>query len=169
MEAPFTPQCVPVSVARKRCFRQRLLPSTIYMTGATQILFIKPSMSGYRPHLLEAFDGYLSKTLRPLGQSADNVLFITPEYNHTLTAIQKNALDSLGSDWANKPVTAVAYGWSGGSLAIATLIEVLENLKADAKHNMAQLGFMKDINVDGTILDEASVSTQIAATIDEIA
>jgi NAD(P)H-dependent FMN reductase len=102
-------------------------------------------------------------------QAADSVLFITPEYNHTLSAIQKNALDSLGADWANKPVTGVAYGWSGGSLAVATLREVLENLKAEHEHNIAQLGFMKDLNPDGTILDEASVTAQIAATIDEIA
>lgn len=102
-------------------------------------------------------------------QAADSVLFITPEYNHTLSAIQKNALDSLGSDWANKPVSAVAYGWSGGSLAVLTLREVLENVKADTKHNIAQLGFMKELNPDGTILDAASVSTQIAAAIDEIA
>ena len=101
-------------------------------------------------------------------QAADSVLFITPEYNHSLSAIQKNALDSLGADWLNKPVTAVAYGWSGGSLAVANLREVLENLKAEHEHNIAQLAFMKDLNPDGSILDEASVTAQIAATIDEI-
>ena len=99
----------------------------------------------------------------------DSVLFITPEYNHTLSAIQKNALDSLGADWAEKPATAVAYGWSGGSLAVLTLREVLENLKADAKHAMAQLGFMKDLNPDGSILDEVNVKAQINAALDEIA
>lgn len=103
-----------------------------------------------------------------LVKAADSVLFITPEYNHTLSAIQKNALDSLGADWDNKPATAVAYGWSGGSLAVATLREVLGNLKADTKQNFAQLGFMKDLNPDGTIIDQESVSSQIAATIDEI-
>jgi NAD(P)H-dependent FMN reductase len=103
-----------------------------------------------------------------LVKASDSVLFITPEYNHTLTAIQKNALDSLGADWFEKPVTAVAYGWSGGSLAVLTLREVLENLKADSKHDMAQLGFMKDLNPDGSILDEASVKAQIALAIDEI-
>ena len=103
-----------------------------------------------------------------LVKAADSVLFITPEYNHTLTAIQKNALDSLGADWAEKPVTAVAYGWSGGSLAVATLREVLGNLKTDTKQTFSQLGFMKDLNPDGTLLDEANVRAQIAATIDEI-
>lgn len=101
-------------------------------------------------------------------QAADSVLFITPEYNHTLSAIQKNALDSLGPDWIEKPVTAVAYGWSGGSLAVLTLREVLTNLKADPKQAMAQLGFMKDLNPDGSLLDEANVTAQITAAIDEI-
>jgi NAD(P)H-dependent FMN reductase len=101
-------------------------------------------------------------------QAADSVLFITPEYNHTLSAIQKNALDSLGADWLNKPVSAVSYGWSGGSLAVLTLREVLENLKADAKHGMAQLGFMKDLNPDGSLLDEASVAAQIKLAVDEL-
>lgn len=101
-------------------------------------------------------------------QAADSVLFITPEYNHSVSAIQKNALDSLGADWANKPVSAVAYGWSGGSLAVLNLREILENLKADAKHGMAQLGFMKDLNPDGSLMDEANVNLQIAAAIDEL-
>lgn len=101
-------------------------------------------------------------------QAADSVLFITPEYNHTLSAIQKNALDSLGPDWNEKPVTAVAYGWSGGSLAVNTLREVLENVKADAKHSIAQLGFMKDINPDGSVINQENVDAQISAAINEI-
>ncbi len=101
-------------------------------------------------------------------ESADSVLFITPEYNHSVSAIQKNALDSLGSSWNEKPVTAVAYGWSGGSLAVLNLREILENVKADTKHGIAQLAFMKDLNPDGSLLDEASVGTQIATAIDEI-
>jgi NAD(P)H-dependent FMN reductase len=103
-----------------------------------------------------------------LVKANDSILFITPEYNHTLSAIQKNALDSLGTEWFEKPTTAVAYGWSGGSLAVVTLREVLGNLKADIKNDIAQLVFMKDLNPDGTILDRVSVKAQIAATIDEV-
>lgn len=103
-----------------------------------------------------------------LVSAADGVVFITPEYNHTLTAIEKNALDWLFNEWNDKPVTAVAYGWSGGSLAVATLREVLTNVKADIKQDMAQLGFMKDLNPDGSILDQVNVSAQIKAAIDEV-
>ena len=98
----------------------------------------------------------------------DSVIFITPEYNHSLSAIQKNALDSLGAEWIKKPVTAVAYGWSGGSLAVLNLREVLKNLKTDTKQSIAQLAFMKDLNPDGSVLDGAGVKEQIALAIDEI-
>jgi len=101
-------------------------------------------------------------------KAAEKIIFITPEYNHALSAIQKNALDSLGTDWDQKPVTAVAYGWSGGSLAVANLREVLSNLKTDTKEVFTQLAFMKDINPDGSIIDEVAVTGQIKATIDEI-
>lgn len=103
-----------------------------------------------------------------LVKASDSVLFITPEYNHTLTGIQKNALDSLGADWVEKPATAVAYGWTGGSLAVETLREVLGHLKTDLKHDIAQLGFMKDLNPDGTLLDEEAVRAQISKTLAEI-
>lgn len=106
---------------------------------------------------------------RDLVVAADSVLFITPEYNHTLSAIQKNAIDSLASEWIEKPVSAVAYGWSGGSLSVATLQEVLGNhLKADLKTSIAQLAFMKDLNPDGSLLDETSVAAQISVTINDL-
>jgi NAD(P)H-dependent FMN reductase len=103
-----------------------------------------------------------------LVSESNGVVFITPEYNHNLSAIQKNALDWLFFEWNDKPVTAVAYGWSGGALAIAALREVLTNVKAEVGLEMAQLGFMKDLNPDGSLLDEANVTAQIAAAIDEI-
>lgn len=103
-----------------------------------------------------------------LVNEADSVLFITPEYNHTLSAVQKNALDWLSTEWNDKPVTAVAYGWSGGSLAVATLREVLTNVKASVQQDMAQLVFMKDLNPDGSILSDENVKTQINLTLDEV-
>lgn len=107
-------------------------------------------------------------TWSKLVSEADGVVFVTPEYNHNLSAIQKNALDWLFFEWNDKPVTAVAYGWTGGSLAVAALREVLTNVKAEIGQEMAQLGFMKDLNPDGSLLDDESVATQIAAAIDEI-
>lgn len=105
-----------------------------------------------------------------LVSEADGVVLVTPEYNHSLSAIEKNAIDSLGLEWGEKPVAAVAYGWSGGSLALVTLTEVLGNLKADFSGDAAaKLAFMKDLNPDGSVLDEANVAAQIEKAVDSIA
>lgn len=101
-------------------------------------------------------------------QEADAVVFATPEYNHSMSAIQKNAIDTLYADWAQKPVAIVGYGWSGGSLAQENAKIVLENVKASFVSTSANLHFMKDLNPDGSVLDEESVRSQIAATIDAV-
>lgn len=100
---------------------------------------------------------------------ADAVVLLTPEYNHTINAILKNALDSLKREWIDKPVAVIGYGWSGASLSLVTLTEVLPFLGTDFKPNPAQLVFTKDITVDGSIIDEESVTRQIKIALDEIA
>ena len=104
-----------------------------------------------------------------LVSEADAVVWLTPEYNHTINAIQKNAIDSLKAEWEGKPIVIIGYGWSGASLSLVTLSETLPFLKADLKSNPALLSFMKDINVDGTLIDEAGVFAKIKTAIDEIA
>jgi NAD(P)H-dependent FMN reductase len=103
-----------------------------------------------------------------LVSESDSVLFITPEYNHTLSAIQKNAFDSIYSEWENKPIAVVAYGWSGGSQSIATLNDLIPHIKGIFAPYPAQLTFMKDIKPDGTSLDAPSVTKKIKKALDQI-
>lgn len=101
-------------------------------------------------------------------QEADGVVFAMPEYNHSMSAIQKNAIDWLFADWAQKPVAIVGYGWSGGSLAIENAKVVLDNVKAKLLPEAAKLHFMQQLNPDGSVADEQSTVQQITATIDEL-
>jgi NAD(P)H-dependent FMN reductase len=59
---------------------------------------------------------------------ADAFLVITPEYNHSVPAVLKNAIDSVFVSFAfrNKPVAAVGYsgGISGGVRAIEHLAQI---------------------------------------------
>ncbi|MEK6967701.1 MAG: NAD(P)H-dependent oxidoreductase [Nanoarchaeota archaeon] len=53
---------------------------------------------------------------------ADAYIIITPEYNHGPSAVLKNAMDHVYSEWNNKPVAFVSHGASaGGSRAVEQL------------------------------------------------
>lgn len=60
---------------------------------------------------------------------ADGFIFVTPEYNHSYSAILKNAIDYLFFEWNYKPVGFVSYGTVGGARAIEHLIGATRDLK----------------------------------------
>lgn len=103
-----------------------------------------------------------------LVKAADRVVFVMPEYNHNMTAIQKNALDWLCAEWTGKRVGQVAYGWSGGSRAIQGFGMSNEFLKMDVVAPAAQLKFMEVLQPDGTFSDEAAIDASINATLDAL-
>lgn len=43
----------------------------------------------------------------------DGFIFITPEYNHAIPAVLKNALDFASPEWRRKPAAFVGYGMVG--------------------------------------------------------
>lgn len=101
---------------------------------------------------------------------ADGVVLVTPEYNHTMSPVQLNAIDWIGKEWEDKPVALIGYGWrSGAGQAHATAREALAvNLKAKVGDDQANLFFMKDLAADGAIADADAVNTKIGASIDEL-
>ena len=103
-----------------------------------------------------------------LVDKADGVIFLMPEYNHSLSAIQKNAIDWIFAQWNNKPVSVVGYGWGGASFAHITLKEVLTHIKANLLPTSTHLHFMKNINPDGSVIDEADTAEQLKLTVDEL-
>lgn len=51
-------------------------------------------------------------------QEADGFIFVTPEYNHSVSPVLKNAVDYLYQEWNFKPITFVSYGSAGGSRSV---------------------------------------------------
>ncbi|WP_370246647.1 NADPH-dependent FMN reductase [Nocardioides sp.] len=49
--------------------------------------------------------------------SFDGFIVVTPEYNHSIPGVLKNAFDYLAREWANKAVGIVSYGGMGGARA----------------------------------------------------
>ncbi|KAG0046787.1 hypothetical protein BGZ83_008048 [Gryganskiella cystojenkinii] len=57
--------------------------------------------------------------------SIDAFVFVTPEYNYSIPASLKNALDVLYHEWIGKPAAIVSYGGGGGVNSAEVLRNVL--------------------------------------------
>lgn len=51
----------------------------------------------------------------------DGFIFVVAEYNHSITGVLKNALDSAYQQWVRKPFTAIGYGGTGAARAVEHL------------------------------------------------
>jgi len=53
--------------------------------------------------------------------AADGYVLVAPEYNHSPSAVLKNALDTVYAEWNRKPLSFVAYGGVGGARSVEQL------------------------------------------------
>lgn len=53
--------------------------------------------------------------------SLDGYIFVTAEYNHSIPASLKNALDYASTEWNRKPSAVVGYGMVGAARAVEHL------------------------------------------------
>lgn len=51
----------------------------------------------------------------------DGFVFVTPEYNHSIPGVLKNAIDHAYAEWNRKPAAFLAYGGVGGVRAVQAL------------------------------------------------
>ena len=58
-------------------------------------------------------------------RSIDGFIFVAAEYNHSITASLKNALDLAFDPWFNKAAGIVSYGYAGGARAAEHLRTIL--------------------------------------------
>ncbi|MGH9478595.1 MAG: NADPH-dependent FMN reductase [Terriglobales bacterium] len=95
------------------------------------------AMGGYsRPHTL--------RWAAKIG-GLDGFVFVTPEYNHGLSAALKNAIDYLYREWNDKAAGLVSYGANGnGSRAAEHLRGVLAAVKIATVRDQVGLSLFSD-------------------------
>ena len=59
----------------------------------------------------------------------DAFIIVAPEYNHGYTAVLKNALDVIYTEWNRKPVGFVSYGSAVGARSVEQLRQVAVELQ----------------------------------------
>ncbi len=84
-------------------------------------MFDGPSPSYFPPHTEEA------KQWRETIGEADAFVFVTPEYNRSIPASLKNAIDYVAVEWKDKSAAIVSYGHvDGGASATKHLKDILD-------------------------------------------
>jgi len=74
----------------------------------------------------------------------DGFIFITAEYNHSISGALKNALDSARDSWYNKAAGIVSYGSAGGARAAEHLRGILSELKIASVRSHILLSLFDD-------------------------
>ncbi len=70
----------------------------------------------------------------------DGYIFVVAEYNHSITAALKNALDQAYKEWNRKPFTAIGYSGTGAARAIEHLRGIGVELQMVSTHAAVHIG-----------------------------
>jgi NAD(P)H-dependent FMN reductase len=87
----------------------------------------------------------------------DGFVVVTPEYNRSMPAVLKNAIDVISYEIENKPVALVGHGSTGGAQAVATLRLALPGIGAVV---LPQALFFTD-QVGSAIDDDGMLSAEL--------
>ncbi|WNG18861.1 NADPH-dependent FMN reductase [Cystobacter fuscus] len=122
---------------------------------------VPPSMGQYtQPH---------TKAWAAKIDSFDAYVFVTPEYNHSMSGALKNAIDYLYKEWNNKAAGFVSYGSAGGTRAVEQLRLVMGELQVADVRAQVMLSLRTDFENYSTFAPaphhEKSVHTLIEQVI----
>ena len=97
-----------------------------------------PFFDGISPAYVPPSDPAVQKFAAKIAEF-DGYVFITPEYNHSFSAVLKNALDSIYPEFNNKAAGFASYGSLSGARAVEQLRLVASELQL--AHVRTQLAF----------------------------
>ncbi|MGY9050286.1 MAG: NADPH-dependent FMN reductase, partial [Rhodobacterales bacterium] len=69
----------------------------------------------------------------------DGYIFVTAEYNHSITGALKNALDQAYTEWNRKPMGAIGYGGVGAARAVEHLRNIAVELDMVPVHGAVHI------------------------------
>lgn len=154
-----------IIVGSTRPNRQTLKEAKWVEKTAKEMADIKPQIIDLADYPMAFFDEPMSPRYNPdrvVGADAkkwldaindfDAYIFVTPEYNHSITGVLKNALDYITSELYHKPSAVVSHGSVGGARAAVQLKEILSESRTVVIPNaVAFIGVSEGVDDEGNI------------------
>ena len=133
--------------------------------------FAEPMSPRYNPN--REIDPSVKKWLDAI-RDYDAYVFVTPEYNHSIPGVLKNALDYVTSEFVHKPAAVVSHGSVGGARATMHLKEILSESRAVViPSGVAFTGVSEGIDDEGNISEAIQANPYgpagaLTATLDDL-
>jgi NAD(P)H-dependent FMN reductase len=120
-----------------------------------------------------AYSAPLVKEWNRKVKEGDAYVFVTPEYNHSMPGVLKNAIDSVWASFAfrNKPAAAVGYsaGIGGGIRAVEHLAQVMIEAEAVPLRNTVVIPFAGDAFGAGGRPEDPMTRASLDVMLDDLA
>lgn len=97
----------------------------------------------------------------------DAFIFVTPEYNHSISGSLKNALDFVATEFNHKVAGIVNYGADKGVRAAEHLRHILANYKLAVVRDQASFSIFTDV-AEGTFAPTEVSAAPFASMVDDI-
>lgn len=98
----------------------------------------------------------------------DAFVFVTPEYNHSMSGALKNAIDFLYREWNDKAAGFVSYGSVGGARAVEQLRLVMGELKVADVRAQCALSLFTDFENFTTFKPQSSQEASVEAMLNDL-
>lgn len=127
------------------------------------------------PHLDEAIPPSAGRYTQPHTKawstkiaSFDGFVFVTPEYNHSVSGVLKNAIDFLYAEWNNKAAGFVSYGSVGGVRAVEHLRLIMAELQVATVRAQVSLSLLTDFVQFHEFHPDPSKAPQVTTMLDQL-
>ena len=119
-----------------------------------------PSMGNYQHDHTKRW----SKTIA----SYDGFVFVTPEYNHSISGALKNAIDFVYNEWNNKAAGFVSYGSTGGARAVEHLRGIMSEVQVADVRAHVSLSMYTDFENWSVLKPDPRHEQQLSVLLDQL-
>jgi NAD(P)H-dependent FMN reductase len=119
-----------------------------------------PSMGNYTKAHTKAWSAKIA--------SFDGFIFVTPEYNHSISGALKNAIDFIYAEWNNKAAGFVSYGSTGGARAVEHLRGIMAEVQVADVRAHVSMSLYTDFENFTAFKPAATHEAQLATLVDQV-
>jgi NAD(P)H-dependent FMN reductase len=131
--------------------------------------FDLPLLDEPRPAIAGRYEHPHTRAWAAAVEPLDAFVFVSPEYNRSIPAALKNAIDFLYAEWRDKAAGFVSYGVdAGGARSVEHLRAVMAELHVATVRDHVALSLGDDF-ADGAPAPRDQHATRLRAMLDELA